>query len=585
MESTLQTFLEAYPFRHPENPYEQTKAIWSKLVGWEGESAAGPSPSFCVQPIPLALLQKWKCYFAFCSRVIFYEMDWRDVFVYMGDVPKAATLSVPRDHVGSDRKAKVGVDADRGKGNGKKQLETTAGAYHRSTTALIHTLANGCERRFGAYPLRFHYQWLVRWTKMLAQCIEWRLLDISKRGGSVPLEELQRYRLVFASRAREVVGAAAYIRRVLELLEIEEEKELCNADISLMGLPSLSLSQNFPLTLTLSMRFTLSSAASVSIEQCFSAHSARVLDSLWTDVLCIPWDVLDPNSMPEKVRRKLLASLNNAEGDTDEIYVLCGNGGRRMRSATLKAILENESLERAGIANNPLLGIVRLTKAPLEFLEPHQLPNVKHLLETVGYVMLTKIRCHFVEKCYYTLPFLADFVAAGVLLKKALVSFSRVSADPTLSKAEESKVVLGMGLTPMLLRALLEATEDFYASCVDSLLHDYSKRAMKHFVEFCGGSATVVVSQVTLKLLEVVVEPTLEVLFMLLSHASSSKEECIFIYFIADMLKFVLNEKMREARRECKIGSRVLLQCRMDLLLLMSYIDEHPLMRRRASLM
>ncbi|EKF31728.1 hypothetical protein MOQ_004432 [Trypanosoma cruzi marinkellei] len=585
MESTLQTFLEAYPFRHPENPYEQTKAIWSKLAGWERESATGSFPSYCVQPIPLALLQEWKCYFAFCSRVIFYEMDWRDVFVYMGDVPKVETLSVPRDHVKADRKAWVELDADWEEGNGKKWLETMAGAYHRSVTALIHTLANGCERRFGAYPLRFHYQWLVRWTKMLAQCIRWRLLDVSKKGGFVPLEELQRYRLVFASRAREVVGAAAYIRTVLELLEMEEEKELSKTDSSLKGLPSLSLSQNVPLSLTFSMRFTLSRVTSVSIEQCFSAHSARVLDSLWADILCIPWDVLDPNGMPEKVRRKLVASLNNADGGTDEISALCGNGGCRMHSATLKAILENEPLERAEVANNPLLGIVKLTAAPLEFVEHHQLPNVKHLLETVGYVMLTKIRCHFIEKCYYTLPFLADFVAAGVLLKKALVSSSRVSADSTLSKEEESKVVLGMGLTPMLLRALLEATEDFYASCVDSLLHDYSKKAMKHFVEFSGGSTTVVVSQVTLKLLEVVVEPTLEVLFMLLSHASSSKEESLLIYFIADMLKSVLNEKMKEARRECKIGSRVLLQCRVDLLLLMNYIDEHPLMRRRISLM
>ncbi|RNF26630.1 uncharacterized protein Tco025E_01422 [Trypanosoma conorhini] len=586
MDATSHAFLGACPFRSHENPYEQTKTIWSNWAGQKSETVADPLPLTCSQPIPLALLQQWKYYFAFCSGIVAQKVDWRDVFVYMSDASPAATLPLSLDSSSAATAAMMEGAADHVRCDKKNPLSATASACRRSVMFLMNKLAGDCERRFGACALRFHHQWLLRWTKMLAQCITWRLSHVSKKGESVPLKELRCYRFVFASRAKEVLGAEAYVRVLLEHLEAEEKKELQNS-CSAEDVASLSLTQTAALTLTLTMTFTPLRVTFLSLAQCFPALSARALESLWADDLCIPCNVLNPHRMPEQVRRRVVASLNDTHGDIDGKSALAGSGGCRIHSATLGVVLEDGNPVRRGSGTNPILGIVAPEAGPLQLVKPHQLPSVVYLLETVGYVMLTKLRCSLVEKCYYALPFLADFVALGALLKKALLSLAGPSAASasTLSQAGSFTEALSMGLTPMLLQALLEATEDLYARAVDGILNGYSSKTMKHVVEFCGRSGTDVVSRAVVGVLERVVEPTLEVLLLLFGHDFSSKDDWHLVDFVVNMLKAVLNEKMEEMGSRCRSAPLASLQCHADHALLINYIDEHPLLQQRASVM
>ncbi|ESL08044.1 hypothetical protein TRSC58_04261 [Trypanosoma rangeli SC58] len=584
MEAALHAFLNACPFRRPENPYEQTEAIWSNGAGQKADSVADPSSSPCVQPIPLSLLQQWKYYFAFCGSVVAQEVDWRDVLAYMRDATATAKCSVSDDFSSAGVMSMTECGTGHKKCDAERRLTTTAGAYHHSAVFLMNTLANDCERRFGSCALRCHHQWLLRWTKMLAQCIIWRLSHLSRKGESVPPQELQYYCLIFAARAREVAGAEAYVQTLLELLEAEKNEELHRSH-------STEVSTNFSLTQTTTQNLTLTMTPSplhvtaLYRGWCFPALSARVLDSLWADVLRIPWNVLNPNCMPEQVRRRVVAVLNKTHVDIDDPPPLSGNGGCRIHSATLREILGNGNLVMKGGVENLLLGVVTRGTVPLQLVEPHQLLGAVYLLETVGYVMLTKLRCCMVEKCYYALPFLADFVSLGALLKNALPSSSGHSTSSASFQAGTSKEVLGMGLTPMLIQALLEATEELYAKAVGDILCGYSNKTVKRLVKFCGRNASTLVSREAVNVLERVVEPTMEVLLLLLGQDCSSEDDWHLADFIVSMLKAVLNEKMEAISKRWKTTSLVSLQCSSDRALLLNYIDEHCLLRRRASTM
>ncbi|RNF07915.1 hypothetical protein TraAM80_03063 [Trypanosoma rangeli] len=584
MEVASHAFPNACPFRRPENPYEQTEAIWSNGVGQKADSVAGPSSSPCVQPIPLVLLQQWKYYFAFCGGIVAQEVDWRDVLAYMRDTSATAKCSLLTDFSGSGVTAMAECGADHNNCGAENRLTTTAGAYHHSAVFLMNTLADDCERRFGSCALRCHHQWLLRWTKMLAQCITWRLSHLFSKGEFVPPQELQYYCLVFAARAREVVGAEAYVQTLLELLEAGKNEEL-QCSRSTEETTSFSLTQTTTQNLTLTMTPSPLHVTPLCRGWCFPALSARVLDSLWADVLRIPWNVLNPNCMPEQVRRRVVAALNETHVDIDDPLPFSGNGRCRIHSATLREILGNDNLVKGGV-ENLLLGAVTRDPVCLQLVKPHQLLGAVYLLETVGYVMLTKLRCSMVDKCYYALPFLADFVSLGALLKNALPSSSGPSTASASFQAGTSKEVLGMGmgLIPMLIQALLEATEELYVKAVDRILRVYSNNTVKRLVKFCGHSEATLVSREAVNVLERVVEPTMEVLLLLLGQDCSSKGDWHFIDFIVNMLKAVLNEKMEAISKRWKTAS-VLLQCSSDRALLLKYIDDHSLLRRRASAM
>ncbi|KEG15019.1 hypothetical protein DQ04_00211020 [Trypanosoma grayi] len=558
-------------FRCDGGHYEEVKALWTKLALQRRGHVNGTSGLPDVPPISRATLQQWKQYLLFCRWAVARQLDWREVFSYLDDAPEAAGLSSPASHyvtssiVTPPNKVFPGDECSY-KDISVKRTSLVQGNRCQANTFTMRDLVSNYTKRFGTYPLRLHQQRLLRWTNMLTQCIAWRLSDASVKGVCVPKRELQWYRLIFAARAREVAGAAFPLRALLALLEAEENKETCASSQTERGrLGSLPLAETTVLNLTLTISFSPSPFAGGSLAQYVPALAVRSLEALWADQLQIPWDMVDPKSMPEKVRQNLVASLNGEE-DSNNVLPAPRNADFKLHCATLKALIEGVDDADGMKTKNPFLGQMFAAPTPLQMASLHQLPILTRVLETAGYVLLTKIRCFCIEKSYYVLPFLADFLAAAIQVKKALSPYPEApSGSPVASSA----------MIEMLLQAIMKSIECLYARHVDNCLSKYVKKMSKRVFEVRGSAATVAVSQPMFYLLESVVEPTFEVL-LLLSQNDSLGEDQGFACFIIRTLKAVLGAKMDEVEKSSKTGSRAQPQCCADRKVLMNYIDAHP---------
>ncbi|KAH9601640.1 hypothetical protein LSM04_005456 [Trypanosoma melophagium] len=603
--------LEAYSFGTDKDPYEQTRTLWKLLDQQQKKCNSNTTGSSDVRPIPLELLKHWKQYFVFCRSTVSHIFYWREVFSYLGDLPetvKSSTLC-RRDDGNSESMVLRERGSTKGQENCSDDGDTVAESSCNnegvgkifspksksrldSVTLLKQELIRDCEKRLGSFPSYLHQQRLFHWTKMLIQCITWRLSYTSKKGTPIPSEELMLYRLVFVARAKEVIGMSLYLSPLLALVEKEENKRLTlsttktpekgnkkeeGVEKDLLG---ISNSENAILTLTLTMAFaSLRLVSTIPLSKCIPALAARSMETVWIDMLQSTSRFLTGGDLAEKVRDRLIVSLN-PPSRTDPMPLAILKWGidldSKGHSDILGPLFGDYVYRREHDQVNPLVTLPNIMVSPLKNATENHLLLVTRVLETVGYVMLTKIRCFCLEKCYYVLPFLADFMTISTDLKSVRqVSVSLHATSPltgTSLPREESKT----DVIDELLRGLTESIIELYKVNVRKYLGKYAALTSNNCLRIGEGERKVTISEGVFAVLQNVVEPSFEVVLQLLDKDLSPEGGEKFANFVIRMLRAILNNEMNNIEKPLKSGSAAGTQCRVDRTHLINYIDIHP---------
>ncbi|KAG8344257.1 hypothetical protein ERJ75_001730200 [Trypanosoma vivax] len=596
--SDLVALSARYSYNVKDDPYEWVSSLWSCLRSLQSDTSpshAGPSPEDVLAShapaIPVAVLYQWRSYAAFCRWTVPRHIDWREIlaYVYDGNLDSNATgCSSMSSRKGDDAVTYPVCDRPSPFGN-LDGIGETAGSCEvmrtGSSISLIRHLSSECTKRFGKMPLYVHQQRLLRWTRMLGQCIMWRVLAAKDKSVPVSLRELQQYQLIFLPYAREVVGASAQIRLLATLLEAGVNEVVCDSsavmDQTHLGTTYLrdELAHTFTLTLVVSPQQTPRELSA----QPLAATVARSLDAVWVDNLHISWFVMDPKNIPDKVRSRLLGPMSSHETDYTDFSPMSGSRYFKLHSASLQPLLLALCALGTGNGSDISLGVSTSTPS----LELHQLQYVIQLLETAGYVMLTKLRRLCALKCYSILPFIADYIKLRNLVKRTALSNLVVNNSAhSIAGGCKACTFVATDIVDMLLRGLVDCTRSLYAEYVGSCLHRYSSTAMHRPFEFhvkptegSTGDKLVTLSQAGLSLLEGVVEPTLFLLHMVMLNGESySQEDVEFVHFFVDMLRTVLNAGMDEVQKCTRDGSSAQKQSMNDRELLMRYINFHPVL-------
>ncbi|ORC92119.1 uncharacterized protein TM35_000043330 [Trypanosoma theileri] len=601
--------LEAYSFFSDKDPYEQTEALWTSINQQQRECNSVSSSSPNVKPIPLEALQHWKRYFVFCRYTVSRVFDWREVFSYLDVLPerrKSSSLlrhnrdsgSIPSKKLVSSEGQKncnfndVAVEGVYNDGVGEK-FSPRSSSRRNSVELMKQALSKGCEKRLGTFPSYLHQQRLFRWTKMLAQCITWRLSDASKKGTLIPFEELLHYRLIFVARAREVICMRFYLSPLLTLMENEENKRLTLSTVQSpvkdkkraeegggKEFPTLSISENTVLTLTLTMTFaSLRLSTTLPLSKYIPALTARGIEALWTDILQNTSRFLCEKDLGEKVRDQLMASLNHTnQFEPLTAALLQGENGldSKVHSETLGPLFGDYAYRRENEHVNPLITLPNIMVSPLKTATENHLLLVTRVLETVGYVMLTKIRCFCIEKCYYVLPFIADFMTISTDLKSMRQVSASLHTTLPSTEASVSKEETKTDIIDELLNGLTESIVELYRVYVKNHLHGYAAVAANNCIKIGEGGKKITISERIFALLKNVVEPSLEVVQQVLVKVLSPEGGEKFLYFVIHMLKGILKKEMDKVEESLRSGSGTRAQCRDDRTHLMNYIDTHP---------
>nr|CCD14789.1 unnamed protein product [Trypanosoma congolense IL3000] len=594
---------------NPTDPYEWTRAlfdeVWEPTAEGAGEMTSGntlaeTSPRHS-QPIPQQLIRQWVNYVAFCRWFITHKIDWREVFSFLDDTKDVAKGSsvcpseqnsqvlVETPPAGQDAPS-LGTASARGHGE-------TSGLHSSSEVSasfneLRRVVTFKCTKLFGESPLYIHQQRLLRWTKMLVQCIVLRLRYASQgaKGENVCLisdEELRSYKLVFV-RGRDVVGMASYIRPLGRLLEmrsdaVEGRSTLATGDIQIStergsngATPDTTLSMNFS-----------PGTPSQTLSPNITSLVVRSLEALWVDNLSVSWDVMDPDDIPKRVRTRLLGPMSSNESNYMDFSPIRGEPLKRPYSATFRPMFNNpvncEGTCAMDVERIPIVVAIHLhQEKTLELLK------VVRLLEIAGYVMLTKARKLCEHKCYCILPFLDDYIALRNIVRDSLSVLSRSSASDPLRLTDPEPLQVNMlKITNILLFGLLALTKHLYEQCIRRLVSKHAGKASRTMLNFSVNSSAAEMgteaqsaSPMCIFVLETVVEPTLCILQLwVLSDDFHSSEGGGCGRFVLNILQTSINTVLGNASK-MRMGSRAREQLQNDHNLLIRYIVSHPVYSR-----
>ncbi|SCU72888.1 uncharacterized protein TEOVI_000447200 [Trypanosoma equiperdum] len=595
-----------------KDPYNMTETLWLEMEKYETRRGSGttalsrtntafsPLPT---KPIPLFVIHQWRNYVSFCRWTIAQRIDWREVFSYLCNPKTESTMETNALHNSGDEGmnevlySRDGLFSLRGDCSSRGSKSSFSGyldPVNLSFEKLKHELVMDCTSRFGTLPICVHQQRLLRWTKMLIQCVVWRLryafnvVTGGKGGVAVSDAELQSYRVVL-TRGREVFGAGPYLRELCKLLDAHGGTLTDSLD-----LPTINKSPRAPpvnddpvLNMTLTMVFDQTTACPGVSTYFIPSLAARSLDALWVDKLHIPWDILDPKDMPEKVRTRLLGPMTTNETAYIDFCPVKNRVQGQLHSTTFHLMFDAEDV-REGVSEGEDTCRPRIVMAiSSQRVELHQLISVVRLLEAGGYVMLTKIRHSTHLECYRVLPFLGDYITLRNIVNNAIpctLGSVAVGGPAAAGAFPHSSNVLKMA--DLLLFGLSNATRNLYEHSIVCCLQKYRKRATDGRMTICmqplspgaeTGVVSTTVSKPCISVLETVVEPTLGTLQLMLSNGSlksSGGED--FGHFVLDMLVTAVNSAIARVSRQIKSNSGTGGQLRSDHALLRRYINMHP---------
>ncbi|CCW62177.1 unnamed protein product [Phytomonas sp. EM1] len=362
----------------------------------------------------------------------------------------------------------------------------------------VEALAQFQTIRFGNEPFCVLHQRCLRWTLLLVFWINRRLHSPVFKGSDM-LHEIEVYRDFFAPIAKPVLPPWQYCRVVANI------RALFCASIP----PPLKKRHTSSLV-----------GPKPAFNSAFEFHLYKALgntlDTLQRDSFHVRWDYINPRDLLRQTLRRLervgLANIE-AQGYANKIE---GAMYPRLHSETFSSLwffLEASVDDTVGLDDNMHRAIsVTMWEALLQ------------CLEKVFYVMLTKIECGFIERCYYTLPFMMDCLAFISTIELKLSCSKGIPPATYLRFRDQISELFSM------VRVLQVAVQKLYTMQSKQLLAGDYKSSSKPFTTIPPADAlpttreALKISAVALQLLAEVVEPTLCILRPVLLNEEHSKE-------------------------------------------------------------